>query len=237
MSCHNQSTMTINRVLIIIMCVILRGGIVWAQQPATPATTPTPVNPNLVQFSGLVVTEESGRMVPVPYAGVFIPNRKTGTTANYQGFFSIVAEKGETVHFSSLGFRKATYTVPASLKDDRYSMVQILSKDTILLDEAIIFPWPSRDHFKTDFLAMNINDELQKRAMENLAAETLDKVREVTAFDGRETGSIYLRQQARNYYYYGQTPPMNIFNPIAWQSFFQSWKNGDFKKKKKNSGG
>jgi hypothetical protein len=72
---------------------------------------------------------------------------------------------------------------------------------------------------------------LERRAMENLAAETLEKVREVTPKDGRETGQMFLRQQAKNYYYYGQAPPMNIFNPLSWQKFFQSWKNGDYKKK------
>lgn len=207
------------------------GSLKAQQQPTPPATEK---DPNLVQFSGIIVTEENGRMVPVPYAGVFIQSRKVGTTANYQGFFSIVAERGETVGFSALGFQKSSYTVPRSLTDDRYSIVKIMTRDTILLDEAIIFPWPSREHFKTEFLAMDVTNELEKRAVENLAAETLEKVRERTPFDGRETGSLYLRQQARNYYYYGQTPPMNIFSPLAWQNFFQSWKNGDFKKKKKN---
>jgi CarboxypepD_reg-like domain len=219
--------MKLTRFSIIIICLILRGGVTFAQQ-----TEADKDKKHLVQFSGLIVTEEYGQMVPVPYAAVFIPKRKTGTTANYQGFFSIVAEKGETVQFSALGFRKKSFLIPESLTDDRYSMVQILSRDTILLDEAIIFPWPSREHFKTEFLAMNVNDELEKRAMENLAAETLEKVRKVTPHDGAETGSMYLRQQARNYYYYGQIPPMNIFSPNAWQQFFKSWKNGDFKKKK-----
>jgi len=40
-----------------------------------------------------------------------------------------------------------------------------------------------------------------------------------------------MRKQASNYYYYGQRPPMNIFNPIAWKKFFDAWKKGDFKKK------
>lgn len=226
--------MKLTRLIVILMALILRGGFVMAQQP-TPATPTVEKEKHLVQFSGLVVTEERGQMVPVPYANIFIPQRKTGTTANYQGFFSIVVEKGESVNFTALGFRKSTFTIPQSLTEERYSLVKIMSRDTILLDEAIIFPWPSRDHFKTEFLAMNVTDELQKRAMENLAAETLEKVREVTPFDGRETGSMYLRQQAKNYYYYGQTPPMNIFNPVSWQKFFQSWKEGDYKKKKKNT--
>ncbi len=225
--------MKIKYFFLIVTCLILRGGILFAQQPQPPAP-----EKNLVQFSGVVITEEGGRMIPVPYAGIVIPKRKVGTAANYQGFFSIVAERGEIVNFSALGFRKATFKVPDSLKEDRYSMVQILSRDTILLDEAVIFPWPSRDHFKVEFLAMNINDELERRAVENLASETLEKVRETTPFDGRETGSMYLRQQAKNYYYYGgQIPPMNIFNPGAWQQFFKSWQNGDFKKKKKTGSG
>jgi hypothetical protein len=41
-----------------------------------------------------------------------------------------------------------------------------------------------------------------------------------------------MRQQSREYVYIGQTPPMNIFSPLAWGQFFQAWKNGDFKKKK-----
>jgi hypothetical protein len=226
--------MKVMRLTIVCIALILRGGILTAQTPNDYATTGEK-DKNLVQFSGLIVTEERGQMVPVPYANIYIPKRKIGTTANYQGFFSIVAEKGETVNFSALGFRKSTFVIPQSLTEDRYSLVKILGRDTILLDEAIIFPWPSREHFKTEFLAMNVTDELEKRAMENLAAETLEKVREVTPHDGRETGSMYLRQQARNYYYYGQMPPMNIFSPVAWQQFFKSWKNGDFKKKKSGS--
>ncbi|MBL7814455.1 MAG: carboxypeptidase-like regulatory domain-containing protein [Saprospiraceae bacterium] len=223
--------MKLTRFLVIIMALILRGATLDAQTQPLPQAMDEKEK-NLVQFSGLVVTEERGQMVPVPYANIFIPTRKVGTTANYQGFFSIVVEKGESINFTALGFRKSSFVIPQSLKEDRYSLVKIMSRDTILLDEAIIFPWPSREHFKTEFLAMNVTDELEKRAMENLASETLEKVREVTPFDGKETGSMYLRQQARNYYYYGQTPPMNIFSPTAWQQFFKSWKNGDYKKKK-----
>ena len=197
-----------------------------------PVAPPTEKTTNAIQFSGLVVTDDHGKMVPVPYANLYIPKRKTGATANYQGFFSIVVEHGETVRFTALGFKDRKFKVPDSLHDEHYSMVQIMSRDTILLDEAVIFPWPNRDHFKTEFLAMDVTNQLEKRAAENLAAETLAKVRELTPYDGRETGSIYLRQQAKNYYYYGgQTPPMNIFNPLAWQQFFKAWSNGDFKKK------
>lgn len=208
-----------------IVC-LLRGGEISAQTNKNKTHVGKPV-----QLSGLVITEEAGQMTPVPYAYVWIPRRKVGVTANGNGFFSIVAETNETVEFSALGFEKSNLVVPDTMHDDRYSMVKILSRDTILLPEAVIFPWPNRDRFKTEFLAMDVNNELERRATENLAQETLEKVRRVTPYSGAETGSLYLRQQAKTYYYYGQMPPMTIFSPQAWQDFFKAWKNGDFKKK------
>ena len=52
---------------------------------------------------------------------------------------------------------------------------------------------------------------MQEKAIENLAQETLERGRDVVALDGNEHADYYLRQQSRQYYYIGQTPPMNIF--------------------------
>ena len=49
--------------------------------------------------------------------------------------------------------------------------------------------------------------------------------------DGREATNFNLVQNAQRYYYAGQTPPMNIFNPFAWNEFIKAWKRGDYKKK------
>lgn len=218
----------ISRILLWLLFIggLLRGGELTAQTRKNAVADGHPV-----QLSGLVITEEAGQMVPVPYAYVWIPRRKAGVTANGNGFFSVVAETGETVEFSALGFEKSNFVVPDTMREDRYSMVKILARDTILLPEAVIFPWPNRDRFKTEFLAMDVTNELERRATENLAKETLEKVRRATPYSGAETGSLYLRQQAKTYYYYGQMPPMTIFSPQAWQDFFKAWKNGDFKKK------
>jgi hypothetical protein len=107
-----------------------------------------------------------------------------------------------------------------------------MSQDTINLPETVVFPWPNRDHFKLEFLAMDVSSELQQRAIENLAEKSLRQMREIVPSDGNENADYYLRQEAQSYYYLGQTPPMNIFNPIAWKQFFDAWKNGDYKKKK-----
>jgi len=185
----------------------------------------------LVQFSGMVLDGTTEQLFPVPYAGVLVKNKNRGTYSDLRGFFSIVVEKGDVIVFSAVGYETVEYTVPYNLEDDRYSMVQLMTQDDINLPEVVIFPWPDRDHFKLEFLAMDVTPELQRRATENLAQESLRRASAGVKADGQENANFYLRQQASANYYIGQQPPMNIFNPVAWGKFFKAWKNGDFKKK------
>lgn len=189
---------------------------------------------DLVQFSGMVLDGGNSQLFPVPYAAVLIKNDGRGTYANLEGFFSIVTHKGDSIIFSALGFEDAVYVVPDTLKDDKYSIVQLLTKNNIDLPAAVVFPWPSRDHFKLEFLAMDVTTELQTIASQNLSADKLEQLRQTVPLSGAENGSYYLRQQAKQTYYIGQRPPMNIFSPVAWKQFFDGWKRGDFKKKKDN---
>ena len=187
---------------------------------------------SLVQFSGMVLDGSNEQLFPVPYANILVKDQQRGTYSDLQGFFSIVVEKGDVIVFSAVGYQTVEFKIPQTLEDDRYSLVQLMTQDTINLPETVVFPWPNKDHFKLEFLAMDVTPELQERAARNLANESLRQMRNEVPKDGTENGSYYLRQQAREYYYIGQRPPMNIFNQIAWKKFFDSWKNGDFKKKK-----
>ncbi len=186
---------------------------------------------HLVQFSGMVLDGSTEQLYPVPYTNILVKDKGRGTYSDFKGFFSIVVQKGDVIVFSAIGYRTVEYKIPEDLKDDRYSLVQLMTQDAINLPETVVFPWPSRDHFKLEFLAMDVTPELQRRATENLAKEVLERASAGVVSDGRENANFYLRQQSREYYYIGQTPPMNIFNPVAWKKFFDAWKNGDFKKK------
>jgi hypothetical protein len=186
---------------------------------------------SLVQFSGMVLDGSDEELYPVPYTNILVKDKGRGTYSDFKGFFSIVVEKGDVIVFSAVGYKTAELKVPTDLEDNRYSVVQLMTRDTINLPEAVIFPWPSREHFKLEFLAMDVTPELQKRATENLANEVLERMRRDVNLDGNENADYYLRQQAREYYHIGQQPPMNIFNPVAWKKFFDAWKRGDFKKK------
>lgn len=175
-------------------------------------------------------------MMPVPYATVHLPQKGRGTYTDYRGFFTIVVEKGDQIRFNCIGFKPVTVTVPDTLTQDRYSIVQLISQDTILLTQIVIFPWPSKDHFKIEFLKMDVTPELQRQATKNLANEYLTEARknpDMVPYGGRESANFYLRQQSREYVYLGQTPPMNIFSPLAWGKFFKAWKDGAYKKKEK----
>lgn len=186
---------------------------------------------NLVQLSGLVLDGSQEQLGSVPYANIYVAGQGRGTYTDFSGFFSIVVNQGDTIRFSAIGFETATLIVPDSLTDQRYSIVQMMSQDTVNLATAVIFPWPSREHFKLEFLAMDVSSDLALSAQANLAERRLREARKDILPDGNESADFFLREQARRSYYVGQMPPMNIFNPIAWGQFFNAWKKGDFKKK------
>lgn len=205
------------------VCITLQ---LSAQQPSA--------NKNLVQLSGMVLDGSNQELLPIPYTNILVKGKGRGTYSDFRGFFTIVVQKTDTIVFSAIGYQTVETTLPKNLKDDRYSMVQLMTQDTFNLPETVVFPWPSRDHFKLEFLAMDVTKELQSRAAQNVAQEVLEQGRSVVQVDGPEAANYYMRQQTRDYYFIGQTPPMNIYNPLAWKKFFDAWKNGDYKKKNKN---
>jgi hypothetical protein len=186
---------------------------------------------SLIQFSGVVLDGSTEQLFPIPYANILVKEKNRGTYSDFKGFFSIVVQKGDVVRFSAIGYKDVEFLIPSDLKDDRYSLVQLMSQDTINLPETVVFPWPSREHFKQEFLAMDVTPELQERAAANMANEALRRMRNDVPRDPAETAGYYLRQQSNQYYSIGQAPPMNIFNAAAWKRFFDAWKRGDFKRK------
>lgn len=51
------------------------------------------IDSNLVQFSGMVVTDQKNEPLPIPYAHVGVENTRRGTYADRNGFFSLVVQK------------------------------------------------------------------------------------------------------------------------------------------------
>lgn len=188
----------------------------------------------VVQFSGVVVTEdEFGEMVPLPYTAIAIKGTSRGTHTEIDGFFSLVARAQDTLVFSRLGFSDVEQIVPDTLESAFYSWYQVMSEDDILLPEAVIYPWPSRDHYKIEFLALDVSNEMRKRAEENLAEDILERMQSAVPADGENAFEIERQKIQTEYNYAGQYKPQKIFDVVAWSKFIKAWKNGDFKRKKK----
>ncbi|MCF8235769.1 MAG: carboxypeptidase-like regulatory domain-containing protein [Bacteroidales bacterium] len=184
----------------------------------------------LIQFSGVVVTADS--LQPVPFANIIIAGTNHGTVSDYYGYFSFVAEKNESIIFSSMGFKKDTFLIPDTITGSRYSLIQVMTRDTILLAETVIYPWPTVDQFKEAFLNLDIPDDDIEIARKNLDKQELQMRAEKYPMDGSMNYTNYMQRETNKLYYAGQTQPISILNPFAWAKFIKAWREGKFKRKK-----
>lgn len=185
---------------------------------------------DLVQFAGVVVSADSTRLLPL--VSIRLKGTKRGSYTDASGFFSVVARKSDTIVFSSIGMKTVEYTFPRNLKETKFSIIQPMKEDTIYLPETVIRPGPSPEEFNYYFVKANIPDEYFQRANANLRAKNLQTMSSSLSMDAGEAGDYTQQAQAYQYYYQGQLPPQRLFDPIAWSQFFNSWKQGDYNKKK-----
>lgn len=182
---------------------------------------------SLIQFSGLVMTADS--LMTIPYVNIFSKTSRRGSFSDLNGYFNFVAEKGDTIMFTCIGYKSSHYIIPDTLSSNRYSMVKLLTSDTVYLDEAVVRALPLRDMFDYVFVHAEIPDDDMERARKNMERQKMKEAREEMRPDGQEAGKYYLAREAEKYYYAGQVPPNNLLNPFAWAQFFEAWKRGDFK--------
>ncbi|MBX2922065.1 MAG: carboxypeptidase-like regulatory domain-containing protein [Chitinophagaceae bacterium] len=182
---------------------------------------------SVVQLYGIVMTHDS--LKGIPDVNVMVNGR--GTRTNEQGIFSIVVLKGDVVEFSHVAYRKEFDKIPVNLEGNQYNMVKLLAIDTVYLPTAIIKPRPTREQFERDFVNMDVPDDGIEIARQNTSEAKRRALMRSLPRDGTEATNYVLNKNAQSYYYNGQTPPMNIFNPFAWNEFIKAWKRGDFKRK------
>jgi len=184
---------------------------------------------DLVQFSGAVVTGDSLR--PVSFAHIIDHNTGFGTISDYYGYFSFVARKGDTITFSAIGFKKGSFVIPDTIQNNRYTMFQVMTSDTVYLSETVIYPWPTKEQFKEAFLKLEIPDDDLEIARKNLDRYELYVRSQAMPMDGSMNYRHYIDQTVSKLYYAGQTQPISLLNPFAWAQFIQAWQDGKFKRK------
>ncbi len=185
-------------------------------------------DPSLLQFSGVVLTADS--LKPLPYCAIVIKNKHIGVLTDFQGFFSLVVHKCDTLQFQFLGYNDKQYIIPDTLTEKRYSIIQLMVEDLIYLDETVIYPWNTKEQFKEAFIKSYIPADDLERAKRNLELQRLKDLGRKVDIDGSILADNYIRNYADQFYYYGQLPPNNFLNPFAWSKFFEAWQNGEFRK-------
>lgn len=183
----------------------------------------------VVQVSGLVVTGDS--LSPLPYCTIFRARDRRGTMTDLRGFFSLPALEGDTLSFSSVGYIEQQVVIPEGGDLHRVNLVQAMSRDTVNMSDAFVYPWPTKERFKQEFLALGLPNKGLDPGWEAPVdpVEVYDRLMEV-GLDGQATSSAALAQQAQVAAYAGQAPPVNLLNPVAWAKFIQAIKSGDLKR-------
>lgn len=184
---------------------------------------------SVVQLYGVIMTADSLRAIPA--ASIVVENKGRGTLTNEDGVFSIVVLKGDKVRFSCVGFKDKLIAIPANLDGNQYSVIQLMVSDTAYLPATILRPRPSRAQFERDFVNTDVPADELEIARQNAQQARSRVLINSLPVDGREAINTQFKQQAQKYYYAGQAPPQNIFNPLAWADFIKAWKRGDFKKR------
>jgi hypothetical protein len=185
---------------------------------------------SVVQLYGVVMTADS--LQGIPSVSIMVRGQNRGTLSNEEGVFSIVVMKGDQVQFSSIGYKPKLADIPRDIEGNQYSMIQLMVTDTQYLPATIIRPRPTRQQFERDFVNTEIPADQYLIARQNTEESKRRILERSLPRDGKEMSNYTLKNVAARQYYYGQSPPQNIFNPFAWNEFIQAWKRGDFKNKK-----
>lgn len=179
-----------------------------------------------ITITGVLLQADS--LLAIPYGSISVKNNFRGTVTNNLGHFSIIVDRFDTLEFSAIGFKTTQFVVP-DLVDSDYSLIQLLTKETILLQEVEVVAWPD----ETSFISAFYNYRLPKGEDDRIF-KMKSELNEVLR-DQYEKDKFYYDQMryTKLYNTTGFTPPNNFLNPISWSNFIRDWRSGAFKTKKK----
>ena len=198
--------------------------------PALHAQEETPI-----QLHGIVVSNDSLKQL-LPNVQILVKSRGQVSISDIDGFFSTVAVPGDTVFFQHIGFKLQKFWVADTLEGDEFLARIVLEWDTEVLDPVIVYPWPSKENFKEEFLAMEVQTTEMDIAARNLALDELRDRAAAMGYDAAEMQDYLISLQNQQLYNEGRVfgNGMNatgasailgaLSNPFAWQQLFQSLK-------------
>ncbi|MES2417584.1 MAG: hypothetical protein V4541_05320 [Bacteroidota bacterium] len=180
----------------------------------------------LVQFSGIITDTDSNSVVP--YVTITnMTNNGQKHAANYQGYFSIIVNPGDSLVFSAIGFNPKILILPREIAEHHYTEMVKMKPEIVYLKAVQIYPWATIEEFNKDFLSMRIADDDMAIAKRNLSPKS---IRGMILSLPRNAEEI-----SNSNYRYGFDRMMNVnmrqtnplLNPFAWGKLMQQIFNGD----------
>jgi hypothetical protein len=182
----------------------------------------------LVQFSGIVLTDDSTRKDIIPYASVVnLTHKSQPAISNYEGYFSMVVHEQDSIRFTCVGYFPEVVVIPANLPNKSLTLKVRLRPQIFNLPAFRVFPWATVDEFKKDFLTMKIADDDLAIVMKNLTRSTMEATQRGLPRDGSESIAQEMHDKTVNSH--SMTNP--LLNPFAWGALIKQIADGDKKRK------
>ena len=179
-------------------------------------------DPEVVQFSGVVVTSDSTDGIPGVH--IYVPKGGRGTTTNPYGYFSFPVLEGDSIVVRAVGYKLKSLIIP-DIDRDNYTIVVPMADDTTYLENVDIMPFPNEEMFKEAILAMRPGDAQNMRNLAgNMNPQVISMMIRSMPMDGSMNHTYFTQMQAE-YLYDAYGPRTNqLLNPFAWAEFFKSLK-------------
>ena len=197
----------------------------YYSQTAT-TNTQNVVPDKFIQISGVVLDDS---LQPLPFVSIMLKGTRHGTVSDFYGFFTVVAKAGDEMQFFSINHKAKAYNLSDTLTGRHYSIIQILTKDTIQLATVNVFPWPSKEQFKRAILNLDLSDTDIERAYKNMDNEDVRASIKGGSMDAAANYRFMMQQQYTKLYQAGQYPSISLLNPLAWAQFIDAWRKGKLK--------
>lgn len=92
----------------------------------------------VIDFNGRVVSGST----PLYNVSIVDLNNQRGSVSDVYGNFSVQVKAGDTIRFSSIGYKTVSYAISDTITAESFRVLVNMIGDTVLLQEAIIMPWP-----------------------------------------------------------------------------------------------
>lgn len=180
----------------------------------------------LVQFSGIVSDADSN--IVVPYVTITnLSNKLQKYAANYQGYFSVVVQPGDSLTFSAVGFTSKTIVLPKHILDNKYTAMIQLKSEVVYLKTVRVNPWATVEEFNKDFLALKVADDDMAIAKKNLSRSSINGLKLTLPRDASEIGNANYRYNFDRMVNSNMRQTNPLLNPFNWGKLMQQIFDGD----------